>query len=186
MNDIRESSISHQGPLFKTRPFKGNLSIGTPTKEFSRYMAEVRQTQDTYVSSTPPKRTEASDESIQRWSEKYDPEHMSQEEYRSFVDDLVSAGTLSETNKNYIGYSDMVCLGTLEEVASGNSSIAYDANSDVAPYETLVEAGGNARGWAAAWCGVVPSDRPSEFLNRRISAFDALSEIFDKMSAAKK
>ncbi len=44
MNDIREGGISPQGPLFKTRPFKGNLSIGTPTKEFSRYMAEVGKT----------------------------------------------------------------------------------------------------------------------------------------------
>lgn len=186
MNNIRESGIVPQGPLFKTSPFKENVSIGTPTKEFSRYMEDVRQNRDAYVSSAPPERTEASDENIQRWSEKYDPEHMSQEDYRSFVDDLVSAGALSETDKNYIGYSDMVSLGTLEELASGNSSIAYDASSGAAPYETLAEADGNARSWSAAWRGVVPSDQPNEFLNRRISAFDALSEIFDRMSAAKK
>ncbi len=67
----------------------------------------------------------------------------------------------------------------------GNLSISYDANSDVAPYETLEEAGWNARGWAAPWRGVVPSDRPNEFLCRCISAFDALSEVFGRMSAAK-
>lgn len=80
----------------------------------------------------------------------------------------------------------LVFLGMLEEVASGTSSIAYDANSDVAPYETLMEADGNARSWAAAWCGVVSSDQPNEFLNRRISAFDVLSEVFGRMSATKK
>lgn len=169
--------------LFTSKSFSDHLSIMTPKKEFSQYMESVRQNRDSYVSDAASATAEASDEDIRRWAEEYDPENLSQEEYCSFVDELITDGVLTDSDKNYIGYSDMVCLGTLDEMIAGNASESYVTPAGAEPVESLSDAKGNARSWASAWKSVtIGSNSKSTFLERRVALFKKLSGIFDRMA----
>lgn len=164
--------------------FNDHLSIMTPKKEFFQYMASVRQNRDSYMSSTDSATAEASDEDIRRWAKEYDPENLSQEEYCSFVDELVSSGVLTDADKNYLGYSDMIRLGTLDEMIANGAPGSYVTPAGAEPAESLKDAKGNARSWASAWKSVIPgSNFKGTFLDRRIALFKKLSDILDRMAA---
>lgn len=112
---------------------------------------------------------------------------MSQEEYRSFVDELVSYGVLSDADRNYIGYSSMTCLGTLDEVISGGAFGSYVTPAGMEPPESLNDAGGNARRLASAWKSVTTGSTPKgTFLDRRVALFGKLSGIFERMASVQK
>jgi hypothetical protein len=55
-------------------------------------------------------------------SEKYDPRSMTQEDYDSFMDDLVEEGLLSEHELGALGYHGFVVLGSILDVADAPHS----------------------------------------------------------------
>lgn len=175
------------GQLFSTHAYSDQLSIATPKKEFFSYMEEARKNQDKFTSNPRPPVAEATDAQVRHWAEAYDPEHMSQGEYQSFLDELVAAGVLSASDKNYISgtQNGMTYAGTLADAIAGGGA-SYVSRSGRAPAETLAEAGGNARVWAAAWSNITAASQQNGFLNRRIAAFETLSSIFDRMANTQK
>ena len=143
---------------------------------------------------TPPS---ISDDLIDLWAEKYDPENMTQEEYQAFIDDLISAGVLQESDKSYVRYDpNLVAVGSVFDTIGSSFYTAqkgyfmmqpvtgYNANGS---YHSLTEAGGNARLWAEGWKTAYgdADGYTSDFVRRQLSLFDKIAWILDRMAEAK-
>ena len=146
------------------------------------------------VPDTPPS---IPDNLIDLWAEKYDPENMTQEEYQSFIDDLISAGVLQQSDKSYVRYDpNLVAVGSVFDTIGSPFYTAQKgyfmmqpvtANIDNGYYHSLTQAGGNARLWAEGWKAAFgdADSYTGDFFRRQLSLFDKIAWILDRMAEAK-
>lgn len=192
MNITGISGTNHAaGPVSRK---KTTVSVwsGEERERFLQQLEEARRKKDSYVlDPLPDTRPTIPDADIRRWAEKYDPEHMSQDDYCDFVDDLVSAGVLEAGDKVYVQASDrsspygLTCHGTLQDIVQqGPVSYSWQAGQP-GQFHSLADAKGNARLFAAGWKyidGGAEGQR-SNFLRRQVALFDKISWILDRMEA---
>ena len=138
-----------------------------------------------------------SDDLIRKWAEKYDPENMTQEEYQAFIDDLISAGVLQESDKSYVRYDpNLVAVGSAFDMVgspfyTGQKGYpmmqAVTANITNGFYHSLTQAGGNVRLWAEGWKTVYgdADSYTSDFVRRQLSLFDKIAWILGRMEDVK-
>lgn len=146
------------------------------------------------VPDTPPS---IPDDLIRLWAEKYDTENMTQEEYQAFIDDLISAGVLQESDRSYVRYDpDIVAVGSVFDAVGSpfyTGQKGYPmmqpvtANITNGSYHSLTQAGGNARLWAEGWKTVYgdADSYTSDFVRRQLSLFDGISWILGRMKDIK-
>ena len=165
----------------------GGMGFASPKKEFLEYLQKSRNKNvDSYVSGNASAVRSVADltsAELQDWSAKYDPQKMTQEEYVAFIDDLISSRVLSEGDKNLIGYSNMVCVGTVDTLHQSFGSYIIPAGEKT--LITLADADGNAMKWAkhrSAWEVLVSeSGQRNMAIERSTKLFGKLSSIMEQM-----
>ena len=95
------------------------------------------------------------DDLIRQWAEKYDAEDMTQEDYQAFIDDLISAGVLQESDKSYVRYDpNVVVIGSVFDTIGSPFYAGQKGYPMMQPvtenivnglYHSLTDADGNAR-----------------------------------------
>ena len=99
---------------------------------------------------------------------------MSKEDYRALIDDLCKYGILTEEDKNYVGYSNVVPLDFSEPVAEISPCFQPFSTNDFSFFS-----GGNALEWAdyrskfETYDPVTQSYRPS----RRALLMDTIADV---------
>lgn len=93
-------------------------SLGSPEADFAAMLEEARaaqaKRQAEEASKEPFVRAELTKEDIKELASKYDSTNMTQEEYDSFLDDLIEKGVLEIEDLRYIDYGgDLVVPGAL-------------------------------------------------------------------------
>ena len=166
---------------------------------FARWMKKAEEMRDGHYEPEPlpDTRPDISDDLISRWAEKYDVENMTQEEYQAFIDDLISAGVLQESDKSYVRYDpNLAAVGSVFDTIGSPFYTAqkgyfmmqpvtgYNANGS---YHSLTQAGGNVRLWAEGWKAAFggADSYTSDFVRRQLSLFDKIAWILDRMAEAK-
>lgn len=108
-------ATSINGPM-SGRVRSGYYTVSGEIKErsdtFAGHMKKAAEKKDQYVPDSPPNTSSSiTDSLIRGWSKKYNPRNMTQAEYQSFLDDLVSAGVIQEADKIHLGYyPDLIVL----------------------------------------------------------------------------
>ena len=133
-----------------------------------------------------------------RLAQKYDPCNMTQEEYDSFLDELVEEGILSRNQLGLLGgYHGFVVLGTLDDMKSGwgNESFASASDHSNPLYKrygyvnSLSDANGNALAFATEMSLLHPVSGSAGFLNyaeKKQSNFEAMAEVLEAMQRQRK
>ena len=128
---------------------------------------------------------------------KYDPSHMTQEEYDSFLDDLAEAGILSRNQLGQLGYHGFVVLGaSLADMKSGwVGSCSYSENIHNNPYYqrygyamSLSDTNGDALAYAKLMSLLNPGSGSASYLGyveKRQSNFEAMAEVLQAMQRQK-
>ena len=130
-----------------------------------------------------------------RLAQKYDPCNMTQEEYDSFLDDLVEEGILSRNQLGQLGYHGTICLG------SGWMIGCYMRSDDIMthhnnPYyqrygyaTTLDDTKGNALAYASLMSILYYGGGNAAFQNyaeKRQSNYEAMTEVLEAMQRQRK
>ena len=132
-----------------------------------------------------------------KFSAKYDPTNMTQEDYDSFLDDLVEEGILSEHELGPLGYHGIVVLGSFDDVATfggfctrNTSSPDWDTYFSRYGYAySLQETNGNALAYAKLMSLI---QRPSgsvdyiKYKETQRSAYTAIANILEAMQNHRK
>lgn len=182
------SNVGGIAPGIRTQDLQSRVNVKGGSFRSHLDAASARRARDIFVST----RTSAqgagglSGEKILELAKKYDPEQMTQEEYVSFVDELVEEGVLTEWDKNFIGYSNMVCLGDPDGEWWGQFCV-----TDVGPIgsktlNTLSDADGNLLKWAehtTSWNVIIGGDNCYNSI--RIREFQKMLPIINAMSNAR-
>lgn len=127
-----------------------------------------------------------------RLARKYDPCHMTQEEYDSFLDELVEEGLLSENQLGLLGYHGCMVLGTLDDMKSGWGSVSITSASDRSnPFyqrygyvNSLSDANGNALAYATVMSLMHPAGGSAGWLNyagKKQSNYETMADILQAM-----
>lgn len=163
---------------------------------FAQWMKKAEEMRDGHYEPEPlpDARPDISDDLIRRWAEKYDPENMTQEEYQAFIDDLISAGVLQQSDKSYVRYDpNLVAVGSVFDTIGSPFYTAQKGYFMMQPvtgynasgsYHSLTQAGGNARLWAEGWKAAYggADGYTSDFVRRQLSLFDKIAWILDHMA----
>ena len=163
---------------------------------FAQWMKKSEEIRDGNYEPTPLPDTRPTipDALIRQWAEKYDVENMTQEEYQAFIDDLISAGVLEQSDKSYVRYDpNLVAVGSVFDTIGSPFYTAQKgyftmqpvtANIDNGSYHSLTQAGGNARLWAEGWKAAFgdADSYTSDFVRRQLSLFDEISWILGRMA----
>lgn len=86
-------------------------------------IAEIQKTREEGY----PERVELSKEDLKELAERFDPNHMSQEEYDEFIDFLLDKGYLRQEETLRIGYHGVVCFRSQSEMSACYITDAKDA-----------------------------------------------------------
>ena len=135
-----------------------------------------------------------------RLAEKYDPSNMTQEEYDSFLDDLVEEGILSKNQLGQLGYHGMMVVGSLAEGGTGmnyfGASVADSNNPDWSTYFsrygfafTLQDTKGDALAYAKLMSLWKPAAGPDGWLNfaeKQCDSFSVMANILEAMQCQRK
>lgn len=130
-----------------------------------------------------------------RLARKYDPCNMTQEEYDSFLDDLVEEGILSRNQLGQLGYHGMVVLGcSLEDLTSWGGSCSYSKDIMTIhndPFyqrygyiRSLSDAKGNALAYATMMSWLYPGSGSASFLDyieKQQSNYAAMTAVLQAM-----
>ena len=139
--------------------------------------------------SLPDTRPNIPDAMIRDWAEKYDVKNMTQKEYQAFIDDLISAGVLQESDKFYVRYDPNMVVVDLGErgFVCREVTPTYLEYCPDGYYFTLAQAGGNALRWAEGWKIMYGNDgiQYGDTMHRILSLFDEISWILGRMEDAK-
>lgn len=154
---------------------------------FAEQVEKVAEKKDQYVpTSLPDTRPSVPDSLIHDLAEKYDPKNMTQEEYRAFLDDLVSADVIQESDKIDLRYDPNTILVDLGEKGFRMRKITpiesqYYANGY---YNNLEQAGGNALRWAESWKVYYgdAEDYIGHVMHRPLLLFEEIASILDRMA----
>lgn len=88
------------------------------------------------------------DEQMEYLSSKYDPEHMSYADYRSFLDDLCKFGYFAEEDKVFVG-GDVVTVGGVELVRCiPRSEATLTTDIGTGYFSSFSSSGGNVLAWS--------------------------------------
>ena len=142
------------------------------------------------------------DELAARLARKYDPCNMTQEEYDSFLDDLVEEGILSRNQLGQLGYHGMVCLGSLKDATISEIGGIYMRSEDIMthhnnPYyqrygyaTSLYDTKGNALAYASLMSILYPGKGTSAYFQnygeKRQSNFEAMAAVLEAMQRQRK
>lgn len=119
-------------------------------------------------------------EDISYLAHHYNPTHMSQTEYTSFIDYLVKKEVLGEDEIYDIGLDRMI----IRPGAYSTGCIAPNLSQRDLSLRTLADADGNALYWTkimAQW-----RDGSSRWVNVKADAFQKVADILDKMQAQRR
>ena len=130
-----------------------------------------------------------------RLARKYDPTHMTQEEYDSFLDDLVEEGILSRNQLGQLGYHGCVVLGcSLENLTSWGGSCSYSKDIMTLhndPFyqrygyiNSLSDAKGNALAYATMMSWLYPGSGSASFrdyIAKQQSNYEAMANVLEAM-----
>lgn len=130
-----------------------------------------------------------------RLAGKYDPSRMTQEEYDSFLDDLVEEGILSRNQLGQLGYHGLVVLGcSLENLTSWGGSCSYSKDIMALhndPFyqrygyiNSLSDAKGNALAYATMMSWLYPGSGSTSFrdyIAKQQSNYEAMAEVLQAM-----
>lgn len=132
-----------------------------------------------------------------RLARKYDPCNMTQEEYDSFLDDLVDESILSRNQLGQLGYHGFVVLGSLKDATIGEMGGVYTRSEDIMthhnnPYYqrygyamSLSDTKGNALAYASLMSILYPGKGTSAYFQnygeKRQSSFEAMAKVLEAM-----
>ena len=132
-----------------------------------------------------------------RLAEKYDPSNMTQEEYDSFLDDLVEEGILSRNQLGQLGYHGWVVLGSLKDATLSEMGGCYIRSKDIMtphnnPYYqrygyamSLYDTKGNALAYASLMSILYPGSGSSAYFQnyaeKKQSNFEAMANVLEAM-----
>lgn len=132
-----------------------------------------------------------------RLAEKYDPSNMTQEEYDSFLDDLVEEGILSRNQLGQLGYHGFVVLGSLKDATISEMGGVYMHSENIMthhnnPYYqrygyamSLSDTNGDALAYASLMSLLHPGSGSSTYFQnyaeKRQSNFEAMAEVLEAM-----
>ncbi len=138
---------------------------------FDRYSAEVRR-QGTSVRLT--------DEQLEHLSDAYDPENMTREECRAFVDDLCRYGVLREEDKDCVSYNSLVPATFFTTVQCTTTAAPFQPYTD-----GFWSSGGNVLDWSRYLSTFERFDPDTRSYQRTPGAilFDRIQQVLVKMGA---
>ena len=125
-----------------------------------------------------------------RLARKYDPCNMTQEEYDSFLDDLVEEGILSRNQLGQLGYHGMICLGSGWMIGSYRCSEDIMTHHNNPYYQrygyatTLSDTKGNALAYASLMSILYYGSGNAAFQNyaeKKQSNFEAMAQVLEAM-----
>ena len=132
-----------------------------------------------------------------RLAQKYDPRNMTQEEYDSFLDDLVAEGILSENQLGILGYHGIFTLGSLKDATISELGGSYMRSENIMthhnnPYYqlygyamTLHDTKGDALAYASLRSILYPGNGNSAYFTNRAekeqSNFEAMKQVLEAM-----
>ena len=157
-------------------------------KEFEDAAKKTAQSGDTDQTETVRKKL--SNQEIAELASKYDPRHMTREQYDSFLDDLIEKGALSRFDAMRLGHHGWRILDMDPEAFAGGGAecgTAYVTGSEDysgVPMQTLEEANGDVLRWlehmlARLSLGLDPSTR--EGSRQKEEAVNVVRDIIRQM-----
>lgn len=201
MIDIRDA-LYIPGVGFSTTKTK-DQSLGCAEADFAALMEEVQAAREKRKAEEqangPFTRAELTQEDVKELAAHYDPDNMTQEEYDSFLDDLIEKGVLEKDDLKYIDYrGDAVPFGALVCVSNWDwdllengpmkggmgGTFSWTGASGSAPTVSYRPSDGNALVWAKRMSLWKPSSGTAGWLeveNRRNDIFTVLADALDAM-----
>lgn len=163
----------------------GGCTVSGGSKErsdaFAGHMKKAAEKKDQYVPDSPPNTSPSITDSLARgWAKKYDPRNMTQAEYQAFLDGLVSAGVIQESDKLGLGYyPDLIVIDP--DAPKCHEVREYDPFEH---YLNMAQAGGNALDWAKFWKNYYDDGAgyTSGHVSRQQLLFGKISSILDRMA----
>lgn len=141
---------------------------------------------DTYESETPV-RTKLSDQEIAELAGKYDPRNMTQEQYDTFLDDLIDKGALSRFDAMRLGHHGWRILdinpGAFASggIGCGTAYATSTDNSAGGPRQSLEDADGDLMRWIENMLSWQDQDKAGS--HQKTEALKALHDIVKQMQA---
>lgn len=170
-------SVSNDMVCYASDPSTGKVKRGTLDRsEFMRLLAEAEEE----ARSTPLGNGTLTDQEVRELAGKYDPRHMSQTEYSSFIDYLTGKNVLSTIETYDIGLYRVV----LRPGCFVSARVVPDLPRHALSIRTLKDADGDAICWAdlmLQWC-----NRNSESDRIRAGALQKISRILRQMDSLRK
>lgn len=176
-------------------------SLGSAEADFEALLEEVRAAREKRNAEEEDKepftRGPLTKEDIKELAANYDPTNMTQEEYDSFLDDLIEKGVLEKDDLKYIDYRGdavpfgaLVCVGKWDLLENGpfkgnmGGTLTWTGVSGSAPTVSYRPSDGNALAWAKRMSLWKPSSGTTDWLeveNRRNDIFTVLADALDAM-----
>lgn len=164
--------------------YSGN-NVSRKNKEtsgtFAEQMEKAAEKKDRYVPDSSPNTSPSiTDSLIRGWAKKYDPRNMTQAEYQAFLDDLVAAGVIEESDKLDLRYYPDIIV--LDPDAPKSHEVVE--NDPFELYLNLAQAGGNALRWAEFWKNYYGGGiyYTSEFVRQQQALFDKVESVLGRMA----
>jgi hypothetical protein len=119
-------------------------------KEFMEEMrakaaAEAAEAAEKAANTAPVPRKKLTTDDIAELASKYDPEHMSQEEYNAFLEDMVERGVLREDEIKRLGYHGVIVSSGVTLYCVDNSKLPGGVPLQIS--DRLGNANGNMLDW---------------------------------------
>lgn len=182
---INGAAMRNGVPVSKMQELmKGALNFGDAiqkARDTSKTDASQSRNYDTYEPESTT-RTKLSDQDLADLASKYDPSNMTQDQYDSFLEDLMEKGALSRFDAMRLGYHGWRVLD-MEQGLSGGWASATSLDDGDALKESLESKFNNLKGWLESM--LVKQDQgtgtaTSESLRKK-EALDALYDIVKRM-----
>lgn len=199
MMDIR-NALYIPGVGFSVSKTK-DQSLGSAEADFAALMDEVRAARQAAQASKGTggafSRRELTNEEIKELASDYDPTHMTQEEYDSFLDALIERGVLEKQDLRYIDYrgdlipdGELICVGYWDLLDNGAfqdsmaGGLTWTGASGRAPNISYRPTNANVLAWAkemSLWKPVGNTNSLLEAENWRSGIFAVLADVLDSM-----
>lgn len=176
-------------PPVRSFDLKGRVAVKDGSFQSHLEAASTNRKTDVFISGgwLPERVGGLPKEKILELARKYDPQNMTQKEYVSFVDDLVEEGVLTEWDKNFIGYKELVSLGNPDGEWWGQFAVIGIGPIGTEPLRSLADADGNLLKWArhtADWVVFVGGDRCFDAIRK--SEFQKMLPIVEAMNGVRR
>ena len=184
-------------------------SLGSAEADFAALMEEVQAAREKQQAEADSKevftRAELTKADIKELAAQYDPDNMTQEEYDSFLEDLIERGVLEKEDLKYIDYrgdlipnGELVCVGTWDMSEGGDPfqgicSFTWTGASGLRPtflpLSSYRPTNSNVLAWAKELSLWKPTGTNITLLaanNRRNDIFTVLASTLDSMQRQRK